>query len=83
MKGAKGVAGLGLPMRGIHDTTEQRKPYDVNKVMQEDLKLIDVMQVLAREETNPIAKKTLTKVTSRLIELTSRAHTRGHWTGSE
>jgi hypothetical protein len=46
---------------------EPRKPYDVNKVMQEDLKLIDVMQVLAREETNPIAKKTLKNVTKRLI----------------
>ena len=51
--------------------------------MQEDLKLIDVMQVLANKETNPIAKKTLKKVISRLIELTSRAHTRGHWTGTE
>ena len=51
--------------------------------MQEDLKLIDVMQVLANEETNPIAKKTLKKVIGRLIDLTSKAHTRGHWTGSE
>ena len=63
--------------------TEKRELYDVNKVMQEDLKLIDVMQVLANEEKNPIAKKTLTKVISRLIDLTSKAHTRGHWTGSE
>lgn len=62
---------------------EARKPYDVNTVMQEDLKLIDVMQVLANEETNPIAKKTLQKVISRLIDLTSKAHARGHWTGSE
>jgi len=62
---------------------EARIPYDVNKVMQEDLKLIDVIQVLANEETNPIAKKTLRKVISRLINLTSKAHTRGHWTGSE
>lgn len=62
---------------------EKRELYDVNKVMQEDLKLIDVMQVLANEEKNPIAKKTLTKVISRLIDLTSKAHTRGHWTGSE
>ena len=62
---------------------EPRKPYDVNKVMKEDLKLIDVMQVLANKETNTIEKKTLKKVISRLIELTSRAHTRGHWTGTE
>ncbi len=62
---------------------EKRELYDVNKVMQEDLKLIDVMQVLANEEKNPIAKKTLQKVISRLIDLTSKAHTRGHWTGSE
>ena len=62
---------------------EKRELYDVNKVMQEDLKLIDVMQVLANEEKNPIAKKTLRKVISRLIDLTSKAHTRGHWTGSE
>ena len=62
---------------------EQRVPYDANKVMQEDLKLIEVIQVLANEETNPIAKKTLRKVISRLIDLTSKAHTRGHWTGSE
>jgi len=62
---------------------EPRVPYDANKVMQEDLKLIEVIQVLANEETNPIAKKTLRKVISRLIDLTSKAHTRGHWTGSE
>jgi hypothetical protein len=62
---------------------EPRVPYDANKVIQEDLKLIDVIQVLANEETNPIAKKTLQKVISRLIDLTSKAHTRGHWTGSE
>ena len=62
---------------------EPRVPYDANKVMQEDLKLIEVIQVLANEETNPIAKKTLQKVISRLIDLTSKAHTRGHWTGSE
>jgi len=62
---------------------EPRVPYDANKVIQEDLKLIDVIQVLANEETNPIAKKTLRKVISRLIDLTSKAHTRGHWTGSE
>ena len=62
---------------------EPRVPYDANKAIQEDLKLIDVIQVLANEETNPIAKKTLQKVISRLIDLTSKAHTRGHWTGSE
>ena len=62
---------------------EPRVQYDANKVMQEDLKLIEVIQVLANEETNPIAKKTLKKVISRLIDLTSKAHTRGHWTGSE
>jgi len=62
---------------------EPRVPYDANKVIKEDLKLIDVIQVLANEETNPIAKKTLQKVISRLIDLTSKAHTRGHWTGSE
>ena len=62
---------------------EPRVPYDANKVMQEDLKLIEVIQVLANEETNPIAKKTLKQVISRLIDLTSKAHTRGHWTGSE
>ena len=62
---------------------EPRVPYDANKVMQEDLKLIEVIQVLANEETNPIAKKALRKVISRLIDLTSKAHTRGHWTGSE
>ena len=62
---------------------EPRVPYDANKVMQEDLKLIEVIQVLANEETNPIAKKTLKKVISRLIDLTSKAHTRCHWTGSE
>ena len=62
---------------------EPRVPYDANKVMQEDLKLIDVIQVLVNEETNPIAKKTLQKVISRLIDLTSKAHARGHWTGSE
>lgn len=71
--------------RWVHPSQliEKREPYDVNKVMQEDLKLIDVMQVLTNEETNPIAKKTLKKVTSRLMELTSKAHTRGHWTGTE
>lgn len=74
VKGVKGVAGLGLPMR---------EPYDVNVVMEQDLELIEVIKVLADDETNPITKKALNKVTSRLTELTSRAHTRGHWTGTE
>jgi len=62
---------------------EQRKLYDVNKVMEEDLKLIEVLKAICNKEENPITKKTLKQIESRFIDLTSRAHTRGHWTGSE
>ena len=51
--------------------------------MQEDLKLIEVLKAVCDKEENPIAKKTLKQIESRFIDLTSRAHTRGHWTGSE
>jgi len=62
---------------------EKREPYDVNKVMQEDLKLVDVLKSVCDKEENPIVKKTLNEIRSRFIDLTSRAHARGHWTGSE
>jgi hypothetical protein len=62
---------------------EKRELYDVNKVMQDDLKLIEALKAVCDKEENPIAKKTLKQIESRFIDLTSRAHTRGHWTGSE
>ena len=62
---------------------EKRDLYDVNKVMQEDLKLIEVLKAVCDKEETPIAKTTLKQIESRFIDLTSRAHTRGHWTGSE
>jgi hypothetical protein len=70
VKGAKGVAGLGLPMRGIHDTTEVRETDGEMEIFLHDL---------AREENSDFIRK----IADRFAALASTAHNRKHWTGHE
>jgi len=70
MNSAKGVAGLGLPMRGIHDTTEVRETDGEMEIFLHDL---------ARKENSDFIRK----IADRFAELTSTAHNRKHWTGHE
>jgi len=70
MNSAKGVAGLGLPMRGIHDTTEVRETDGEMEIFLHDL---------ARKENSDFIRK----IADRFAELTKTAHNRKHWTGHE
>jgi hypothetical protein len=70
MNSAKGVAGLGLPMRGIHDTTEVRETDGEMEIFLHDL---------ARKENSDFIRK----IADRFAELASTAHNRKHWTGHE
>jgi hypothetical protein len=70
VKGVKGVAGLGLPMRGIYDTTEVRETDGEMEIFLHDL---------ARKENNDFIRK----IADRFAALASTAHNRKHWTGHE
>jgi len=70
VKGVKGVAGLGLPMRGIYDTTEVRETDGEMEIFLHDL---------ARKENSDFIRK----IADRFAELTKTAHNRKHWTGHE
>jgi hypothetical protein len=70
VKGVKGVAGLGLPMRGIHDTTEVRETDGEMEIFLHDL---------ARKENSDFIRK----IADRFAALASTAHNRKHWTGHE
>ena len=70
VKGVKGVAGLGLPMRGIYDTTEVRETDGEMEIFLHDL---------ARKENSEYIRR----VADRFAKLTKTAHNRKHWTGHE
>jgi hypothetical protein len=70
VKGVKGVAGLGLPMRGIYDTTEVRETDGEMEIFLHDL---------ARKENSDFIRK----IADRFAALASTAHNRKHWTGHE
>ena len=61
VKGVKGVAGLGLPMRGIHDTTEVRETDGEMEIFLHDL---------AREENSDFIRK----IADRFAMLSSDYH---------
>ncbi len=62
---------------------EKREPYDIDAVKKEDERLTLAIESLIDGENNPISKKTIRKIHSRFVELTTKAHNRGHWTGTE
>lgn len=70
VKGAKGVAGLGLPMRYQYDTGEAMKTDGEMEIFLHDL---------ARKENSDFIRQ----VADRFAQLANKAHTRGHWTGTE
>jgi hypothetical protein len=61
MNSAKGVAGLGLPMRGIHDTTEVRETDGEMEIFLHDL---------ARKENSDFIRK----IADRFAMLSSDYH---------
>jgi hypothetical protein len=61
VKGVKGVAGLGLPMRGIHDTTEVRETDGEMEIFLHDL---------ARKENSDFIRK----IADRFAMLSSDYH---------
>lgn len=60
-----------------------RKPYDVEVAIAEDNRLIRAIETIMDREENPISKKTIREIHSRFVELTTKAHIRGHWVGRE
>lgn len=60
-----------------------REPYDIDVAIAEDKRLTRAIESIMDSEENPISKKTIREIHSRFVELTTKAHNRGHWTGTE